>query len=110
MTRSHTLSAASLAALCLSCAMASAAVAAGTRDMPLHGPNGDGGSNEACAATDAAPTPATAAQAADAKATKPPAKAPPATRIKAIVPVRSGGDDSSLHAPRWHSFLPGMFR
>ena len=51
----------------------------------------------------------TAAQAADSKAAKP-AKKAPVTRIKQIVPARSGGDDNSTHAPRWHSFLPGMFR
>jgi len=83
----------------------SAAAAATTREVALHGPNGDGGGE--CDTADAPAT--TAVVAADSKAAKPPKKAPPATRIKPIVPVRSGGDDG-VHAPRWHSFLPGMFR
>ena len=96
----------SLPTLVLALGLVSAGAAAATRDVALHGPNGDGGSD--CGGTDAVPAVA-APVAADAKATKP-AKKPPATRIKPIVPVRGGGDDTSTHAPRWHSFLPGMFR
>ncbi len=99
-----------LSAMVLALGAASAGAAAGTRSVALHGPNGDGGGD--CDAADAA-SPATApattaATASDSKASKPPAKAP-ATRIKPFVPVR-GGDDTGTHAPRWHSFLPGMFR
>jgi hypothetical protein len=39
--------------------------------------------------------------------------AAPVTRTgkaKAPTAFRSGDDDNSFHAPRWHSFLPGMFR
>jgi hypothetical protein len=95
--------------LCLAWMVASAAAAAGTRDVRLHGPNGDGGGECNAAADAEIAAPATAAEAADSKATKPARKAP-ATKIKPIVPVVRGGDDPGLHAPRWHSFLPGMFR
>jgi hypothetical protein len=77
----------------------------------MHGPGGDGGEctqADAATATDAAPVgnPTTARPAAT-TGVKPPA----ATRIKPAITVRGGSDDgSSVHAPRWHSFLPGMFR
>ena len=105
MTVKRKLSVACLLLLSLLLMVVSAAAAAGTRDVRMHGPNGDGGGD--CIAADAT---ATEPAAVAAKPGKPPAKAP-ATRIKPIVPVRSGGaDDNSVHAPRWHSFLPGMFR
>lgn len=94
----------SLCLLMLALGVASVASAT-TRDVAMHGPNGDGGGD--CDTTEAA-TPATARAATDTRATKP-AKRAPATRIKPIVPVR-GGDDDAGHGPRWHSFLPGMFR
>lgn len=77
--------------------------AANARDVRLHGANGDGG-----ACPDA--TPATVVPVAT-----PAAKSAPAVlgRGKAKAPIlfRGGGDDDSApHTPRWHSFLPGMFR
>lgn len=94
----------SLCLLMLALGVASVASAT-TRDVAMHGPNGDGGGD--CNTTEAT-TPATAREATDTSATKP-AKRAPATRIKPIVPVR-GGDVDAGHGPRWHSFLPGMFR
>jgi hypothetical protein len=99
-----------LLALCL--LFAASAAAAGNREPRLHGPGGDGG---ACTEVDAGG----ASEAAAVTATKPAAVAPakPAAtvpaRIKPVVTVRGGGGDDStgsVHAPRWHSFLPGMFR
>ena len=92
---------------------AASAAAAGNREPRLHGPGGDGG---ACTDTDAgaAPVPAAStAKPATAATAKPSATT---THIKPVVTVRGGsgsggGDDgTSVHAPRWHSFLPGMFR
>lgn len=100
-----------LAPLLLALCVASAAAAASTREVAMHGPNGDGGGDVGsdCAAADAVPA-ATAAATSDRRAGKPAKKAPPATRVRSIVPVRSGGDEGGAHGPRWHSFLPGMFR
>jgi hypothetical protein len=96
-----------LLALCL--LFAASAATAGNREPRMHGPGGDGGEcteTDAGAAPDAAPAATTKPAAATAAK---PAAAP--GRIKPVVTVRGGGDDSSsVHAPRWHSFLPGMFR
>lgn len=72
---------------------------ADARDVRMHGPNGDGGS-EACTVP-AAPTPALAKR-----------TSAPTSHGKAKTPplFRGGDDDAGPHAPRWHSFLPGMFR
>jgi hypothetical protein len=84
--------------LCL--LLLSAGSMAGAREVRLHGPNGDGGCPDAA-------IPATAAAPAQAAAPT----AAPAHKIKPVITVRGGGDDTSTsHAPRWHSFLPGMFR
>ena len=69
------------------------------REVQLHSPNGDGGT-EACPDT---PT------------QRPPAAkhAAPPTHVKAKLPVSVRGgdsDDAGPRMPRWHSFLPGMFR
>ena len=84
-------------ALCLLLLCASSL--ANARDVRLHGPNGDGGS---CPE-------ATAVAAAGPAATK---HAPAVNRGKARAPTtfRAGGDDNGTRTPRWHSFLPGMFR
>lgn len=86
--------------LCL--LLASAGALAETRDVRMHGPNGDGGEcsedDAGTAAASASPAPKTAAGN---------AKPAGAAKIKPVVTVR-GGDDG--HPPRWHSFLPGMFR
>ena len=72
------------------------------RDIRMHGPNGDGGS---CTDESSAPL------AALVPAKPIPAAIPRAGKPKAPTALRSGGDDSTgMHAPRWHSFLPGMFR
>ena len=44
-----------------------------------------------------------------APATKPRA-ATPAARTKSSKPSSARGDAQRVQAPRWHSFLPGMFR
>ena len=73
------------------------------RDIRMHGPNGDGGS---CTDESSAPL------AALVPAKPIPAAIPRAGKPKAPTALRSGGggDDIGMHAPRWHSFLPGMFR
>ena len=84
---------------CLLLLSASPLVAA--REARMHGPNGDGGNcPDTITATSAAPLPLLRA-----------AIPVPAHRgkVKAPTTFRSG-DDDSFHAPRWHSFLPGMFR
>lgn len=70
-------------------------------EVALHGPNGNGGDCD----HPAAPAP-------EAASPKPvPAPAVKRSTIKPVVSVRSGdSDDSTGHTPRWHSFLPGMFR
>jgi len=68
------------------------------RDVQMHGANGDGGS-EAC--PDQAVPAAT------------PRRTPVPRTGKAKTPASlRGGDsvDAGVRAPRWHSFLPGMFR
>ena len=68
------------------------------RDVQMLGANGDGGS-EAC------PDPAAPAMTAKRASTTRPGKAKTPATLR-------GGDsvDSGVRAPRWHSFLPGMFR
>ena len=74
------------------------------RDIRMHGPNGDGGGS--CSDEASAPL---ASLVPAAKAA--PVALPRAGKPKAPTALRSGGDDSTgMHAPRWHSFLPGMFR
>jgi hypothetical protein len=79
--------------------------AAGSNGVAMHGPNGNGGGE--CDAS-----PATAADAAIPKPVPVPAPAVKrGSRVKPVVTIRSGdSDDASVHTPRWHSFLPGMFR
>jgi hypothetical protein len=86
--------------LCLLLLCISSIVSA--RDVRLHGPNGDGG-----ACPDATPVTAVPATA----ATKPTPATPGRSKAKAPILFRAGGDDDiGPHTPRWHSFLPGMFR
>jgi len=71
------------------------------RDVQLHGANGDGGS-------DTCPEQAAAAAAATPRRT---ATTSRGGKAKAPASLRSGdGDDAGVRVPRWHSFLPGMFR
>jgi hypothetical protein len=93
----------SAAALCLAGAMAQA----GTREVSLHGPNGDGGNSTADCSD--APTPVVTVPETRPAAAR--AARPVTVKIKPIVTVHGGGsDEGSTHAARWHSFLPGMFR
>jgi hypothetical protein len=108
---SHALPARVLPAVLL--LLAAAGATAGNRAPRVHGPAGDTGAcTEASAATDdAGPAPivpaASAAKAAPAAIASKPSGS---THIKPVVTVRGGNDDTGVHAPRWHSFLPGMFR
>ncbi len=78
----------------------SASSAAMARDVRLHGADGNGGDCPEAAASEAA-TPHMIDK-------RPPA----ATRGKAKVPTtfRGSSDDNGSRTPRWHRFLPGMFR
>ena len=90
--------------LCLMLLCASTAVAA--RDIRMQGSNGDGGH---------CPEIAAAVADAEAKSSKP--RTPARTTTRAAKPakvapsVRGDSDGGGRsQAPRWHSFLPGMFR
>jgi hypothetical protein len=87
-------------ALCLFLLCASAMVSA--RDVRMHGANGDGG---ACAEPASAPAATTAPQPKPAATT-----ATGHGKVKTPPLFRGGDDDTTSHMPRWHSFLPGMFR
>jgi hypothetical protein len=93
-------------ALCLLLLCASSPLMA--RDAYMAGANGDGGSCQDDAALalhddDATPAPAPAA--------KPARQAVKPAKAKPSVAGRGGGDNiGDIRPPRWHSFLPGMFR
>lgn len=93
--------------LCL--LLASAGAFAEAREVRLQGPNSGGGEcveADADAAHDVVPGIEDAAS-----KTPPPKPAGASTRIKPVVGVRgSDGGGGGAHSPRWHSFLPGMFR
>ena len=79
-------------------------VPAAARDIPLQGANGDGGR---------CPEVAEAASDASGVSSKAHASSPAQSpRAKAAKPVSARGEGNSprVSAPRWHSFLPGMFR
>lgn len=79
---------------CLLIALASASVAA--REVKLS-------PNESC--------PESASQKKDTvRASNRPAVAPTRTDPKAKPTVHSDANNGRLQSPRWHSFLPGMFR
>ena len=67
------------------------------RDVQMHGANGDGGG-------DACPDQATV----HAVAKRP--VQPSHVKAKIPVTVHGDADDIGPRTPRWHSFLPGMFR
>jgi hypothetical protein len=73
------------------------------RDIRLQGANGDGGR---------CPEVAAAAAEANASGKAHPAAAAPAPRTKVAKPASARGESETprISAPRWHSFLPGMFR
>lgn len=74
---------------------------AGAREVRLQGANGDGGDCRELR-TQQQEDPASAVTA------KPPAHAAARGKTGTAPMARSGGDTSAR--PRWHSFLPGMFR
>ena len=90
-------------AACLLLVCVSASVSA--RDIRLQSPSGDGGRCPEVAA-------AVAESNASVTTTKPHATPAPATRAKVSKPVSARGESDTprISAPRWHSFLPGMFR
>lgn len=72
------------------------------RDVRLQGANGDGGGGCRASAADAGVEPDI----------PPPASKPvsaPARKANSAPSLR-GNDSDTVRAPRWHSFLPGMFR
>lgn len=83
-------------------ALIALSAAAGAREIRMQGPNGDGGACPTVAAeTESAPAGTAAKRPAGHRTGK--AKATPS--------ARGGGDAGDATArPRWHSFLPGMFR
>lgn len=82
-------------AICLLLLCASLPLAA--RDLRQMGANGDGGSCPEVLAADEAATPARGA-------------ARRGAGVPGDKPATRGGDTQSVRPPRWHSFLPGMFR
>lgn len=85
------------ARLLLAASLFALSAGASARDVRMHGPNGDGGScPDATEETDA-PVPAPKRTQAGAR-----------DKAKSAPMMRSAGDSTTR--PRWHSFLPGMFR
>lgn len=74
---------------------------ADARDVRMHGPNGDGGAGADCPVAASTPAPVNVQR---------PVTSPMHGKVKTPPLFRGGDDDASPHAPRWHSFLPGMFR
>ena len=101
----------SRALLCvLLLATTSSTVAA--REVRLAGPNGGGGNVQQCQEIANAVEEATAKAPAKPRTTVT-TTTPSRKPVKTTPAVRSAGDDDSaprLSTPRWHSFLPGMFR
>lgn len=88
--------------LCLLLLCASATASA--REARLLGADGNGGSCPEIAA-------AVAEAEADMPSTRPRAAAANASRGKTAKPSGARGSDGQrVQTPRWHSFLPGMFR
>lgn len=101
----------SRALLCVLLLTSGTTVAA--REVRLAGPNGGGGNVQQCQEIDNAVQEATAKVPAKPRTTKT-TTAPSRKPVKATPAARSSGDDDGaaprLSTPRWHSFLPGMFR
>jgi hypothetical protein len=96
-------------ALCVFLLCAFASTGAAARESHMAGPGSGGGNtsqqcqdDEIQAAVDEA-TPKTAKPRA-------PVTTAPRKPAKAVPSARSESDVSRLPTPRWHSFLPGMFR
>ena len=81
--------------VCLLIALASASVAA--RESKLADADGGSCPNRATASVTRTPAPAVAAPAKKTKQNLSPA-------------IGGGGEETRLPSPRWHRFLPGMFR
>lgn len=75
----------------------------GAREMRLQGDDSNGGSCPEIAA-------AVAEAEGKTSATKPRAATPAASRGKPAKSSGGRGETQRVQAPRWHSFLPGMFR
>lgn len=90
-------------ALLLICACA----AVSAREVRLQTPNGETGT---CPEVEAAPAATATAKAAPAAA--PARGAKPANKPANAATTQGGGGDATVRSqgPRWHSFLPGMFR
>ncbi len=84
---------------CLLLLCASLSVAA--RDVRMSGANGDGGTCPELAAADASPT---------MRVGKPVTTTPRTRSAKPAESRGAGSDETTVRPPRWHSFLPGMFR
>lgn len=91
--------------LCLALLLICACAAVSAREVRMQTPNGETGTCPDVEATTAAAatTPKAAPATAQARGNKPATK--PAT-------TQGGGGDAAVRSqgPRWHSFLPGMFR
>ena len=85
--------------IALSLLLVCACVSIDAREIRLSGANGDGGS---CPDLTAAAT-------TDAAAEKPRATTQP-VRAKPAKPAATRATGDRVSTPRWHSFLPGMFR
>jgi len=101
----------SRALLCVLLLASSTTVAA--REVRLAGPNGGGGGKvEQCQEIANAVEEATAKVPAKPRTTV--TTTTPRKPVKSAPAARSAGDDDGtaprLATPRWHSFLPGMFR
>lgn len=70
------------------------------REVRQAGANGDGGCPAATAEKNAGPGDSRGERAGNAK---------PAVEERAA-PASGGNTENSVRGPRWHSFLPGMFR
>ena len=73
---------------------------ASARDVRMHGANGGGGACPEAAATEVTKAEAT---------TKPAIAATPG-KARTSTSFRGSSDDAGARTPRWHRFLPGMFR
>lgn len=73
---------------------------ASARDVRMHGANSGGGECPEAAA----------AEAAKAGAATKPATAATASKARTSTSFRGSSDDTGTRTPRWHRFLPGMFR
>ncbi|TWI03051.1 hypothetical protein IP90_02155 [Luteimonas cucumeris] len=88
--------------LCLALLLVCACAGASARDMSMLSPNGETGT---CPEVEETTAP-------KATATTAPAPTPVRKPVKPSAATQGGGGEASVRTqgPRWHSFLPGMFR